>query len=383
MKNVYLFFPENDLALAADNANYTPPAAAAALRASGEMLPLWYGNPGDMVICNGVNNRWLSELESNLGVDVTPYNYTYTPDMVAAPWGWSAASRKIYACAGFPESALPSDSTLREYRNLSHRRTAIEVCNNLAARLPFSILPPGKETSDIREIVDLYRKCHGSVMVKLPWSSSGRGTIPFENTSEEILIKQCTPIIRRNGSVIIEPVYSRKADFAMIYRLLEDGSSEYQGLSVFTVNSHQGYDHGILAPETILRDMIAAHYPADRLDTVRAALGHALSACLGKRYTGLLGVDMFVAEDTADQSSVLHAVVEINLRMSMGMLCSRFYRRYVTEGLTGIFRTCPAQLTPPQDYNAANARITSGCIHLTPPGNALTFVADFNPPQRS
>ncbi len=377
MKNVYLFFPENDLALAADNANYTPPAAATALHVSGEMLPLWYGNPGDMVICNGVNDCWLSTLEQKLGVAVTPYDFTYTPDMVAAPWGWSAASRKIYRCAGFPDSALPSDETLREYRALSHRRTAIEICDTLAALLPFSILPPGRETSDIKEVLDMYRACGGRVMVKLPWSSSGRGTIPFENTTEETLIKQCAPIIRRNGSVIIEPVYERLVDFAMIYRLKEDGAAQYQGLSVFTVNSHQGYENGILAPESALREIITAHYPADHLESVRQALGTALSTCLGKRYTGLLGVDMFVALIPADNTPVLHAVVEINLRMSMGMLCSGFYNRYVSEGLTGTFRVCPSPLAPPEQYTCTNSRISSGCLHLTPPGNPLTFIADF------
>ena len=60
MSYAHLFFPENDLALASDLSNYTPPRMARATHAAGETLPMWYGRPGDVFICNGVNNSWFN-----------------------------------------------------------------------------------------------------------------------------------------------------------------------------------------------------------------------------------------------------------------------------------------------------------------------------------
>ena len=42
MAKLHIFNPENDLALAANVARYTPPPAAVSLRLSGALLPLWW-----------------------------------------------------------------------------------------------------------------------------------------------------------------------------------------------------------------------------------------------------------------------------------------------------------------------------------------------------
>ena len=48
--NAYLFNPENDLALAAGTANYTPPKNALLLSNCGRLLPIWYAAPESVVL---------------------------------------------------------------------------------------------------------------------------------------------------------------------------------------------------------------------------------------------------------------------------------------------------------------------------------------------
>ena len=50
MAVLHLFNPENDLALAADMACYTPPPAAVRLRSRGALLPLWFASEGDLIM---------------------------------------------------------------------------------------------------------------------------------------------------------------------------------------------------------------------------------------------------------------------------------------------------------------------------------------------
>ena len=73
---LHLFNPENDLALAANLDHYTPPKAAVDLRRSGALLPMWYADAGDRVLCHGVNARWFDTVRTAFGIDVDVFNHT-------------------------------------------------------------------------------------------------------------------------------------------------------------------------------------------------------------------------------------------------------------------------------------------------------------------
>lgn len=51
MSVLYLFNPENDLALANGGKNYTPPPLARTIARDLSTLPLWYATEGENIIC--------------------------------------------------------------------------------------------------------------------------------------------------------------------------------------------------------------------------------------------------------------------------------------------------------------------------------------------
>ena len=103
------------------------PPAALALHAAGEALPLWMASAGDRFVCTGISSRWLDRMRATFDIgDVDVYNH-HDSSLEACPWGWSAASRRALIDAGYPASQLPSDTTLRSLRELSHRRTAARL----------------------------------------------------------------------------------------------------------------------------------------------------------------------------------------------------------------------------------------------------------------
>ena len=65
MNRVFLFNPENDIALAAGRQNFTPPKAAVQMALSGATLPWWLGDSDDYLLLStemsapGVVRGWL------------------------------------------------------------------------------------------------------------------------------------------------------------------------------------------------------------------------------------------------------------------------------------------------------------------------------------
>lgn len=135
------------------------------------------------------------------------------------------------------------------------------------------------------------------------------------------------------------------------------------GLGVYTGN--------ILASEPELRAMICEKTGEKQFDAVAKALPAILEGMIGDVYCGPLGIDMMAVDD-ADAPFV--PVVEMNLRMTMGHLCARFYDRYVANGAHGHFSVSDNYL--PDRVDIFNGKINRGHLNLVAPGGTFTFSVD-------
>ena len=369
MSGLLLFNPENDLALANGRANYTPPPAAVRLRRSGSTLPLWYGGESDYAITEGVNARWYGHKKELFGIPVQLYS-GYDSGMTPMPWGWSANARHMFELRGVPIAALPPDSQLTKIRELSHRRSSALIGESLNALRPGRLAQAAKEL-DSFDAVKAYADGHGGCVLKLPWSSSGRGVIPVIKADVDRQRAQIEGMIRRQGSVMAEPIYKKKLDFALLY-MMADGKCIYEGMSVFDTNGFGTYDGNILATEDELNAMVCKSLGGvDDLNWVRTAFPGILENLIGTSYIGPLGIDMMAVE--ADDFSLVPAV-ELNLRMTMGHLCHRFYRDYITPGARGRFYIRQSGSSGGEDCKVENSRISHGFIDLAQPGSDFSFI---------
>lgn len=366
MKHLHLFYPENDLALAAGVANYTAPAAAVALRRAGSDLPLWYaGSPSDAFITAGFNAARYERLQNIFGKlpeAVQEVSGGYAP----APWGWSAASRRLMALYGVEESFLPSDKAIERIRMLSHRRTAAQIGRRLAACMPFPV-NPAVEISDIATLEKFLAGTPQAVL-KSPWSSSGRGVVFVNKDSHAAAIRNASGIIRRQGSVMAEAFYKRAADFAMLFEMDSDGICRHAGMSLFRTAPTGAYIGNVLASDTEIRASLGRYCDTAHLDAVAAALPAILTDIIGKDYSGPLGVDMLVS-DNGD----IVPCVEMNLRMTMGHVARRFTDRFMALGCKGLYTVTPATTAgADDDFSVFNGRLCGGSIELCRSG-AFSF----------
>ena len=217
------------------------------------------------------------------------------------PWGWDRSLSYSLRRRGVDERLLPDADTLRQVRDESHRRTAKQLLGHVGISEAF-------ECSTLNDIHDLIYK-YNKVVVKAPWSSSGRGIRFLNDTLDEHTLGWLRNTIAQQGSVMVEPLYNKVLDFGMEFQRCGDGTVAYMGLSLFqTING--AYTGNLLATEAVKREILSQYIDLADLDTFTTAACEYLGRQL--TYVGPFGIDMMALEGRR------LALAEINLRRTMG-----------------------------------------------------------------
>lgn len=296
---LHIFNPENDMALASGSPGYTPPANIRAYRKQHWNLPQLWAAPEDIV--------W--DGESSLA-------HLFREDKMApeiCPWGWSPALVHELELAGVPRRFMPDREWLLRLRQLSSRESTVSVQRSLGV--------DASVCCNIAEIEQCVEKW-GRVIMKSPWSSSGKGLMQTDNPNWQGWAQR---ILRLQGSVVVEKLVERKQDFAMEF-WMKDGRAEYMGMNLFLTDAHGHFIDNVQGNEqekvAMISDMLG--HPED-LEKMRCWYAEQLCK-LAPWYEGPVGVDMLVCSDGA-----LHPCIEINWRMTMGMACVLECRRFCGE----------------------------------------------------
>lgn len=311
MAELFLFNPENDLALAAGTANFTPPRGAAMLRDAGCSLPAWWAAEGDGVI--GVTADEAERLRREFGIIIRREGL---PDDIGRPWGWSEYARRIFRRAGLRN--LPGDDELSRIRELSHRRTAQKVLQAMGI----------DDVEECRSVAEVERAVGGGErMIKSPWSCSGRGVMSTRGRSREEIRRHAAGIIRRQGSVMIEPLLQRYVDFAALYEATDEGVV-FVGWSMFNTSDAGAYTGNVVAPQEKIREKLSELIAIDEIEDAAAEISRHLTEIIGEDYRGPLGADMMIC----GEGRRLRPVIEINMRRTMGRAALDICRKLGVEG---------------------------------------------------
>jgi len=122
MDKLLVFNPSNDMALAANSVSYTPPKNIQRYEAEMASFPEEWADEGDVVLTNW--NTSYSELVRNHGRALQP-----------SPWGWSIAIKRKFQRLGVPESLMPTDEQLVQWRQFSSREFASDYLKRTAQGL--------------------------------------------------------------------------------------------------------------------------------------------------------------------------------------------------------------------------------------------------------
>lgn len=378
MPRLYLFNPENDLALALGKAQYTAPPNAQLLHNAGALLPIWFCDNEDQIIANPIHNNWLNQQKALFNVEGT-ISTTNSISKISScsPWGWSFNARKQFLDFGINHSILPNDNHLNKIRELSHRRISIEINNkiNELLSLPNSTNPIEATNEDM--VVEYARK-HQSIYLKSPWSSSGRGIVNSSKLTEDELIRRAKGIINRQGSVMCEKALNKIHDFAMLF--YSNGESiEYHGLSSFFNSDSGAYSGNIVGSQEYISKTITKYINTETLNLLSIELSNILTSIIAPHYIGYLGVDMMIYNQ--NEKHLIAPCIELNLRMTMGVVAMLWSNKHLAEGSHGVMKVEYApQLSNSQSFKnelfIIDKKLKSGTISLIPPDNNFKIYID-------
>ncbi len=327
MAKVHLFNPENDVALGYWRRSFTLSPLVRSLHADGAALPVWYASPDDYVYCPKACDfaEWSKEMSCLFGLKVN-LSDSLPSGLDGAPWGWSLDAARQMSVVG---AIVPDEESLLKIRELSHRRLTVAVMSRLRVMLPFELPEIPVEAKSVAEVRRQFEKWGGKMYVKEPWSSSGRGVIYLDRLSESDELRIAN-IIRRQGSVMCEFAVSKRRDFAMEFRSL-GGRVEWVAYSLFFNGHGTSYCGNLLAPDSEIESILASEgVDLDKLNALKETLLAIFTDLVAPYYEGCFGVDMMVAED-----GMIVPCVEVNLRMTMGMVAAIWRDRYLSPDSRG------------------------------------------------
>lgn len=325
-KTVHFFNPENDMALASGAASYTPAKGALLMRKAGALLPMWWAAPDDFILTpDGDFSEEAQWLKSRFSLSGTP-GIKITGCAPVDPWGWSRYTCGVLARHGAAESAMPTERKIDTLRMLSHRRNGIKICKIIG--VPAHLIPFEAFTSEqAKEAISRF----DNAVIKLPWSSSGRGILYSSQIPHDTLMEYIKGMIHRQGSITIEPHYEKLKDFATLY-YARNGEVEFRGFSAFRSDGRGFYNGNLIMEQHLLE----AEIGIDLTDAIEK-LSRALAEVYCSDYSGWIGVDML--SHISHGKICVAPCIEVNLRRTMGVAAM-----FMAEKLNG--EQAAVRLTP-------------------------------------
>lgn len=382
---IYLFNPDNDLALANFNANYTPPASALKIASDLAVLPIWFAPDGKKIIAEVERNAdFLSEIKTIFPLKHSLVDFseigTLQDNEKIIPWGWNPALRKKLMDAGVKERNLPSMEDLRVLRQYSSRENAVKMLRELKEmRDDFC-----GESHFFNNVTDLleYLSTEINSVLKMPNSGSGKGLVWIKGGITDKQTDWCKRVIREQGGVIAEPVLDKVQDFAMEF-FMENGVAVFSGYSLFKSAASGAYMGNYLLSDEEIEKNLTQYVSLETIHWIKDFYLKKLAENF-PLYSGYIGVDMMIC-GTHDKYKI-QPCVEMNLRMNMGIVARIFYDKFVHFGASGkfvveFFKKEEKALEFQQEKQdkhpliLENGKIKSGYLNLTPVSSETNYVA--------
>jgi hypothetical protein len=327
MRNeIYLFNPENDMALANFTPYYKAPSEIIRMANDLSMLPAWYAPEGSAIKVDSLSrvSLWREQCPASDFLPDVIWSAEWE-NMPYKPWGWSPSLLYTLRKAGINDSFLLSDMQMGQIRVLSGRQCCVKILESFSRMdgLCGKAMTCNSMTQ-VKKYITSLERC----VLKAPWSGSGRGIMYVSskewNDSAEGWVSR---VLRVQGEIMVEPLYNKVCDFAMEFYADGNGSVSFVGYSLFDTDAHGNYKGNFLLSDGQIKKILSQYIPDEVFDNVCRTMEGSLASLLNKDYCGFLGVDMMICLE--DGRYLLHPCVEINLRMNMGVVSHTIFNRYV------------------------------------------------------
>ena len=334
-KQLYIFNPWHDMALANFTPYYRIPSEIIRMSNDLSFLPAWYA-PDEAYIRISDKNA-VSDFACQVSMFKNFNLDRFVVDSLSCeivPWGWSPALSHSLSEEGVDIRFLPDKDRLNMIRYLSGRQRCVDVLSDFSvvsgtcgqAFCCYSI-------DDVKSNLEVI----GNVILKAPWSGSGRGLCRVSSSVWNPNIEGwISRILRTQGCIMAEPIYNKVCDFAMEFYSTPDGDVSFAGYSLFDTDDFGNYKQNLLMSDLRIEKYLLSYgVSVELLHEVCTRLRVILGRMIGGAYSGYLGVDMMLC--THGGGVLLHPCVEINMRMNMGVVSRIIFDRHLCSSSQGYF----------------------------------------------
>ena len=276
-------------------------------------LPWVLADPKDIILVDKVpSQQFTDQLETAgfrlpvfLPLENTLSDATFisTEKGFLLPWGWSPAAHKLLSplksacCPEFLDSPVAEWRDV--HRELYSRKSALIILQRIKNEnhseyiLSLSDIP--EVCTSHEQIIALQNKW-GKVVVKAPWSSSGRGLQilrpnEYNQTNRQVI----TGYLKQQEFVIVEPWHNKVLDLSFQFISFGNGRIEYRGLTTFSTDNSGRYIGNYLQELSPDPTPEFKEFLSENLGEVKLALNKTLtSSDYSTGYYGWFGVDAII-----------------------------------------------------------------------------------------
>jgi hypothetical protein len=332
--DLYFFNPTCEMAVANGEVSYMPPNHLKRFEEDLETVPLYFTSPKDMVLVrNAVSDMFLDHLHKcgfpmpsfvRLGDEIASESISLQS---INPWGWSPAVHRILAhhkllvdpaWMKYPMSQWNSDQKLLLSRVTGYKLAEMLVNIGLGKESGLEIPELPLKLNSMEEIAGLSSRLTPPVMLKAPWSASGRGLFKIRDENEHPELSSWVKgKMKQQGFLYAEPFLSKVQDLSFHF-FISGTEIRFIGITFFRTDS-SGQFTGCYTYQPVIDGSISS-IPEELLICARDLLVSAMKKLeLPKYYNGPVGIDAMLFINAHGQLK-LHPCIEVNLRYTMGLL---------------------------------------------------------------
>lgn len=334
--NIYFFNPTSEMAVANGTVSWQPNRLLTKLESDLALLPAYFASRNDVLVTEKKPTYEFLKLFTQLDFEFPEfYNLHELKKLITSedikpgsiePWGWSQVVHHkfedvIRFCSQeFKES--PNSKWNGDLRKIISREYALQILQGVLQEFPEKELLDKSEMPVKCCSLDDIEIAHANNLqsiVKLPWSSSGRGIqVINQHRIHPSIKKRLQGAIKNQGFVMAEKFLDKKLDFATHFKV-SGNEIEYLGFSLFSTSADGKYSGNYL--KAAVPDELSEYL--DFLKSEISLLVQKLKRVLDISglqlyYNGYLGIDGMVFQK--NDRLKIHPCVEINLRYNMGLL---------------------------------------------------------------
>jgi len=391
LPNIYLFNPTSDFAIANGDKNWQPNKTLQKMEADLATLPMFFATNHDIVLVDEMPDVGFIKSMNELCFKIPDFvlkkelnnskSVLYTSKNRLIPWGWSPAAHQLFAplknsCAvGFRNS--PVFNWSEKHREISSRKFALDILFEIAESLKKNwIIGPDQvvncnSPADIEIAVTKWEK----IILKAPWSSSGRGLQPITKTPIHPKVwEKINAVIREQGYIMAERLQKKVHDMAFIFEMKEK-RARFLGVSHFFTNNKGQYAGNWLngLPNNMSPEI--ADFIRDCINELVSPMTHIIEkSILAELHEGIFGIDMLIFKDNLNRLRI-NPCLEINVRHTMGAISLQLENKLITGNKVlfntyyqsgQAFMTFKTTMEQKHPLKVRDGKYESGFVALTP-----------------